>query len=87
MGRMNFFDILRVVQSLPSIISTVETVLSHGTGAMKKEEVRKSVKAGIDASNLMAGKTIVDQKRFTKGLDRVIDGIVAMLNATAWKKK
>lgn len=82
---MNFLDILRLVNTLPVIIQTVETVKGGGNGKVKREDVRNAVSSSVVTMEAVKQLTVKNRKKFDKALDKIIDGIVEMLNAAEWK--
>lgn len=79
-----------IIAALPSIIQLVERILPHkenqpATGTAKHDAVVSIVKEMILTAEGVSGKDIVDEVAFTDGLNQAIEGIVKVLNATAWK--
>lgn len=56
-------------------------------GGDKKELVKTLVKQAILTGEGISQKDIIDEDKFTDGLDKAVDGVVAMLNASVWYKK
>ena len=81
---MNFADIFKIVNLLPTIIGVVEQLRGSGGGIAKKETVRAAVLASAGVMEAFNKLTVRDRKKFNKGLDQVIDGVVSMLNASSW---
>jgi hypothetical protein len=84
---MNFAQVLQLVSALPHVITAVESVKSSSAGDVKKEDVRAAVYSSIVTTEAFGKLGVKNRKAFNKGLDKVIDGIVAMLNAAEWKKE
>ena len=82
---MNINQILQIVASLPMMIATVESIRGRTNGKAKKEDVRAAVLASTATMEAFNKLSVRDRKAFNKGLDKVIDGIVSMLNASEWK--
>ena len=83
---MNIVGIVfKIMELLPAIIQTVETIRGAGHGPRKKEDVRRAVKVALTAADTFTKLSITDQKKFYKELDLAIDAIVGMLNASEWK--
>lgn len=82
---MNLANILHIVGMLPTVISTVESARKGATGPAKKEDVKRAVLGSTATMQALGTLTVRDRKGFDKGLDKVIDGVVAMLNASEWK--
>ena len=83
---MNIVGIVfKIMELLPAIIQTVETIRGAGQGPRKKEDVRRAVKVALTAADTFTKLSITDQKKFYKELDMAIDATVGMLNASEWK--
>lgn len=84
---MNFSQILQIVNLLPVVIQTVENLRGIKlSGAAKKESVRSAVISSATIADALTKFNVKDRKKFDKGLDQVIDGVVQMLNSSEWKK-
>ena len=84
---MNFLMLfLRGVGILPSLIQGVETLYGSKTGAQKKSAAIEIVGAAINIGDALAAKQIIDANGFTDGLGKIVDGVVACLNASIWHK-
>lgn len=75
----------RVLGEIPAIISIVETVKGifkpEATGAEKHAAAVKVARNAILEMEEFSGKEIVDEDKFSAGLDKVISGSVDMMNA------
>lgn len=78
----------KIVGLVPTVVQLVETIgkVFKLSGSQKKEAALAAVKDAIMLSEEFAGKEIADEDAFQEGLSKAIDGIVAMMNATEWKK-
>jgi hypothetical protein len=84
---MNFLTkLLQGIAFVPAIVTGVEGLFGHQTGTAKKNAALTLVQTTISATDLVAGKNIVDAGKFQDGLGKVIDGVVQCLNASAWSK-
>jgi hypothetical protein len=63
-----------------------EGLFGHKSGADKKSTALTLVQNSILATDVVAGKDIVDPGKFQDGLGKVIDGVVQCLNSSAWSK-
>jgi len=55
---------------------------------MTKKLLRSSfVQSAVGAADAISNKNIVDANKFQDGLSKVIDGVVACLNASVWAHK
>ncbi len=84
---MNFLKLfLRGIALLPSLIQGVEAIFGAKNGDQKKQAALEIVSSAINLTDAIAGKTIADADAFSSGLEQVIDGVVACLNASIWAK-
>jgi hypothetical protein len=85
---MNFLaKLLQGISLAPSIVNGVEGLFGAKTGTDKKNAAVTFVQSAISATDAIANKQIVDEAKFSDGLGKVIDGVVACLNASVWSKK
>ena len=85
---MNFLaNILQGIAFVPAIVHGVEALFGKGgSGSDKKQAALSFVGSALNMTDAIANKQIVDQAKFTEGLGKVIDGVVACLNASVWAK-
>ena len=84
---MNFLaKMLQGIAFVPAIVTGVEGLFGHKSGADKKNTALTLVQNTIGATDAIAGKDIVDPNKFQDGLSKVIDGVVQCLNSSAWSK-
>jgi hypothetical protein len=81
---MGFLQILQLVGLIPSIIKQVEDAKASKPGKVKREEVKAIALTMTSVTDALTKMNVRDQKKFDKGLDKVVDGIVDMLNASDW---
>lgn len=67
---------------LPSLIQGIEGMFGEKAGAEKKKASLEIVGAAINVANAIEGKQIADSAGFTDGLGKIIDGVVACLDAS-----
>lgn len=85
---MNFLaKLLQGISLAPSVINGVEGLLGAKAGTEKKSAALSFVQSAISVTDAVANKQIIDQDKFSDGLGKVIDGVVACLNASVWAKK
>jgi hypothetical protein len=85
---MNFLaKLLQGITFIPAIVTGVEGVFGAKSGANKKAAALSFVQTALSATDAIADKNIVDPNKFQDGLSKVIDGVVACMNASAWAKK
>ena len=77
---------LRGVSLLPCLIQGIEGMFGEKAGAEKKKAALEIVGAAINVADAIEGKQIADLAGFTDGLGKIIDGVVACLNASVWHK-
>jgi hypothetical protein len=71
---MNFLSkLLQGIAFVPAIVTGVEGLFGHKSGAEKKNTALTLVQNTIVASDAITGKDIVDAAKFQDGLGKVID--------------
>jgi hypothetical protein len=84
---MNFLSkLLQGIAFVPAIVTGVEGLFGHKSGTDKKNAALTLTQNTIQATDAIAGKDILDAAKFQDGLGKVIDGVVACLNASVWSK-
>ena len=84
---MNFLSkLLQGIAFVPAIVTGVEGLFGHKSGAEKKNTALTLVQNTIAASDAIAGRTSSMRAKFQDGLGKVIDGVVQCLNSSAWSK-
>ena len=84
---MNFLSkLLQGIAFVPAVVTGVEGLFGHKSGADKKSSAMTLVQNILSATDAIAGKDIVDPGKFQDGLSKVIDGVVECLNSSAWSK-
>jgi hypothetical protein len=84
---MEFLTVfLRGIALAPNIVQQIEAAHSGQTGDQKKQAALAIVSSSINLAEAVSGKHVVDATRFTQGLELIIDGVVACLNASLWAK-
>ena len=63
-----------------------EGIFGAKSGATKKAAALSFVNTAVSATDSLTGN-IVDPNKFQDGLGKVIDGVVACLNASVWANK
>ena len=85
---MNFLSkLLQGIAFVPAIVTGVEQIFGAKSGSNKKAAALSFVQTAVSATNAIESKNIVDPQKFQDGLGKVIDGVVACLNASVWAKK
>jgi hypothetical protein len=84
---MNFLSkLLQGIAFVPAIVTGVEGLFGHKSGAQKKDAALTLVQNTIQATDAIAGSDIIDAGKFQDGLSKVIDGVVQVMNASVWAK-
>ena len=84
---MNFLSkLLTGISFVPAIVTGVEGLFGHKSGAEKKKTALTLAQNTIQATDAVVGQNIVDGSKFEDGLGKVIDGVVQCLNASSWAK-
>ena len=80
-------------QNLPAFVPSLtlcqisEQLFGSKNGVTKKAAALSFVNSAVAATDSVAGKNVVDPQKFQDGLSKVIDGVVACLNASVWATK
>jgi hypothetical protein len=84
---MNFLSkLLQAIAFIPGIVTSVEGLFSHRSGADKKDAVLSFLQSALSAGDAMMSQEIANQDQFKAGLASIIDGVVQCLNASVWAK-
>jgi hypothetical protein len=84
---MNFLSkLLQTIAFIPGIVTSIEGLFSHRSGAEKKNAVMSFLQSALSMTDAVAGKEIVDASKFQDGLSQIINGTVECLNASVWAK-
>lgn len=77
------FKILPIILPIAvEVVKLVEGLFGRGQGGPKRDLAVTLVKALVMAAEGVSGKDIVDDAKFSDGIGQIIDGVVAVLNAT-----
>jgi hypothetical protein len=84
---MNFVSkLLQVIAFVPNIVTTIENLLNHHSGADKKDAVMSFLQTALSMTDAIASKEIVDEAKFREGLGLIVNGTVECFNASIWGK-
>ena len=84
---MNFLaKLLRGDAFIPAIVHGIEALFGSKTGSDKKEAALSFISSALALTEAIANRDIVDENKFKEGLSKIIDGVVACLNASSWAK-
>jgi hypothetical protein len=85
---MDFLKLfLRTIVLIPGVIQGTEAMFGAKTGEQKKKAAVEIVGSAINIADAVTMKQIADSTKFTEGLNSIIDGVVACLNASIWAKE
>jgi hypothetical protein len=84
---MNFLSkLLQAIAFIPGIVTSIEGLFSHRSGAEKKDAVMSFLQTALSTGDALMSRDIVDQAGFKDGLSKIVDGTVECLNASVWAK-
>jgi hypothetical protein len=84
---MNFLSkLLQAIAFIPGIVSSIEGLFAHNSGAEKKDAVMSFLQTALSMTDAVATKEIVDEAKFRDGLAQIIAGTVECFNASVWAK-
>ena len=84
---MNFLStLMQTISFVPSIVSGIEGLFHNRPGADKKNAAMSFLQAALSMAEAVSSKQIADEAGFKSGLEQIIAGTVACLNASAWAK-
>lgn len=73
----------KVIPVVVSLVPLVEKLIKGDKqGPAKRSLVVEAVKAVLLVAEGVSGKDIADEKLFAEGVGQIVDGVVAVLNAT-----
>jgi hypothetical protein len=85
---MNFLaQLLKGIAFVPAVVHGIEALFGSKTGTDKKAAAMSFIGAALSVTQAITNKDIVDAPKFQDGLSKVIDDVVACLNASAWAQK
>jgi hypothetical protein len=85
---MNFLaKLLKGIAFVPAVVHGIEALFGSKTGTDKKAAALSFISSALSITEAVTNKDIVDAGKFQDGLSKVIDGVVACLNASAWAMK
>lgn len=84
---MNFLaKLLRGIAFIPAIVTGLEGLFGGRSGSEKKDAALSFIGAALNLTEALASREIMDENKFKDGLSKIIDGVVACLNASVWYK-
>jgi hypothetical protein len=84
---MNYLNqLLQGIAFIPALISGIEGLFGNKSGEQKKDAAISFLQNALAVTDAVAAREIVEPEKFRDGLELVIKGVVACLNASAWAK-
>jgi hypothetical protein len=84
---MNFLPtLMQTIAFVPNIVSAIEGLFNDQSGADKKNAAMSFLQAALAMAEAVSSKEIADEAGFKAGLEEIIAGTVACLNASVWAK-
>jgi hypothetical protein len=84
---MNFMSMLmQTISFVPTIVGAIEGLFKNQSGADKKNAAMSFLQAALSMAESVSSKEIADETGFKAGLEQIIAGTVACLNASVWAK-
>ena len=78
--------LIQAIAFVPSIVTAVETFFQDHSGRDKKNAAMSFLQGALSVADAVSSKEIVDEVMFRNGLEQIINGTVACLNASVWAK-
>ena len=84
---MDFLSkLLQGIAFVPAVVNGIENLFGGKSGSEKKDAAISFVQAALSVTDAVTSRQIVDEIKFKDGINKVIDGTVECLNASAWAK-
>ena len=84
---MDFLSkLLQGIAFVPTVVNGIKGLFGGKSGAQKKDAALSFLETALSMTDAVASRHIVDETKFREGINKVIDGTVECLNASAWKK-
>ncbi|MFZ0286972.1 MAG: hypothetical protein WAL32_17220 [Terriglobales bacterium] len=78
--------IMQTIAFVPTIVSGIEGLFRDRSSADKKNAAMSFLEAALSMAEEVSSKQIADEAGFKAGLEQIIAGTVACLNASVWAK-
>ncbi len=78
--------LLQTIAFIPGIVTSIEGLFSHRSGAEKKDAVMSFLQTALSAGDAAMNHDIVDEAKFKEGLSKIVDGAVECFNASVWAR-
>jgi len=79
-------NVLRGIAFVPAVVHGVEALFGNKSGNDKKEAALSFVSSALNLGEAVTAREVVDEEKFRDGLSKIIDGVVACMNASVWAK-
>jgi hypothetical protein len=84
---MNFLSkLMQTIAFVPTIVSGIEGLFKDRSGVDKKNAAMSFLEAALSMAEAVSSKQIADENGFKSGLEQIVAGVVACLNASVWAK-
>jgi hypothetical protein len=84
---MNFLSkLMQTIAFVPTIVTGIEGLFRDRSGADKKNAAMSFLQAALAMGEAVSSKQIADEAGFKTGLEQIVAGVVACLNASVWAK-
>lgn len=78
--------LLQAIGFVPAIVNSIESLFNTRSGTEKKDAAMSFLQGALSMADAVSGKQIADEAAFKAGLENIISGTVACLNASVWSK-
>lgn len=78
--------LLQAIAFVPAIVNGIEGLFSRHSGTDKKNAAMSFLQGALSIADAVSSKQIADEAKFRQGLEEIINGTVACLNASVWAK-
>ena len=84
---MNFLSkLMQAIAFVPTIVSGIESLFKDRPSADKRNAALSFLEAALSMAEAVSSKQIADEAAFKSGLEQIIAGVVACMNASVWAK-
>jgi hypothetical protein len=79
-------QLFRGIAVVPALIKGIEAMFGSKSGEQKKDAAMSFLQAGLEVTDAVANRQVMDPEKFREGISRIVDGTVQCLNASTWTK-
>jgi hypothetical protein len=84
---MNFVSkLMQTIAFVPTIVTGIEGLFKDRSGTDKQNAAMSFLQAALSMAEAVSSKQIADEAGFKTGLEQIVAGVVACLNASVWAK-